>query len=196
MPAPRVPVAPAPAPAEKEWAEDGPQVHPPTRPTTSGRLAGASDSAPACGIDDLSLTLDGWDGVVGNGAVTLTATNMTDHACMLAGWPSIRLIQRKPVALNVVQDTSPGGIGDDGPPPRVILPPRGGADSALWWRGYGTAADTRTPQRLAVRFGAGDWRSVPAVRDRVTTPFDLVDGGEIELGPWRPALPRPPGPPA
>lgn len=179
------------ATASPAWDEGSPQVHPPTTPTTSARVAGATDEAPECGIDDLSLVNDGWDAATGNTWTTVTATNVGDAPCLLGGWPQIRITQGDPLALTV-QQVSTGADGRPAPPKRLVLDPMSGASLTIWWRGYRAAADSDTPQRLSLRVGAGDWRDIPL--DRGPAPFDIVDGGQLELHAWEPTpLPGTPG---
>ena len=67
------------------------------------------------------------------------------------------------------------------------LAPGQGATTSLWWRGYRNAADQRTPQRLILRFGSGDWREIPLDAGAGPAPFDVIAGAEIEIGSWLPA---------
>ena len=63
------------------------------------------------------------------------------------------------------------------------LAPGDTAHLLLYWRGYGAAADTTTPQALDVVPVSGG----ATLRVDVTGPsFDLVDGGELDVGNWLP----------
>jgi hypothetical protein len=54
----------------------------------------------------------------------------------------------------------------------------------MYWRGYSQAADTKTPQTLELLLRPG----VVAVPLSVPAPlFDLIDGGKLQVGNWRPA---------
>ncbi|ATG50649.1 hypothetical protein CFK38_03285 [Brachybacterium vulturis] len=175
----------------------------------SGRTGGAvppseEDTAPAapvleaaglpsCSPESLRLVAAGWDSVSGDSAVTLRATNIGTVPCALQGAPRLTLDQGgEEIALRPepLAHLAPAVRAADG----IGLAPGDTARSRLYWPGYRTAADQRTPQQLTVRIGASEGASpvafapTPSGHDPGPAPFDLkagVEGGAvIEVGPW------------
>ncbi len=179
-------LSPAPSAPLPVWNEGSAQVHPRTLPTAPARLATSADDQRECGIDDLSLANHGWDAATGNTATAITATNVTDQPCLLGGWPQLKLGTTTPTPLTFAR-VSRDAAGQSAPPARLVLAPGQGATTSLWWRGYRNAADQRTPQRLILRFGSGDWREIPLDAGAGPAPFDVIAGAEIEIGSWLPA---------
>ncbi|ASK65750.1 hypothetical protein CFK39_07760 [Brachybacterium avium] len=177
----------------------------------SGRTGGAvppfeEDSAPAapvleaaglptCSPTSLQLVAAGWDSISGDSAVTLRATNVGTVPCALHDAPRLMLEQGgEEIALQPEPLThlDPAVQAADG----IGLAPGDSARSRLYWPGYRTAADQRTPQQLTVRIGAAEGASpvafspTPSGDDPGPAPFDLkagVEGGAvIEVGLWEP----------
>jgi hypothetical protein len=88
-----------------------------------------------------------------------------------------------PVKIGTTSSEQPG-MAFDGQATRVGVAPGHAARASLCWRGFGNAADQKTPQSLEVRLRPG----VAAVPLKVPGPlFDLIDGGELRVGNWLPA---------
>jgi hypothetical protein len=72
----------------------------------------------------------------------------------------------------------------DGHATRVGVAPGQTARLSLYWRGYGAAADSASPQTLDVLLRPGAAVVPVEVPSRL---FDLIDGGELRVGNWLPA---------
>lgn len=159
---------------------------PPPPPATRATPAPAG-GAGTCTLDDLRLTNDGWDAAVGNTWTRVVATNSSGRRCSLSGYPEVRLEQGGPLALTVQRTDDPGRLEPSGAPETarpVGLDPGEGAAFTMWWRGYRTAADQQTPQRLVLRLTSSP-ATADVPLDRSPAPFDVVDGAIVEVGPWR-----------
>jgi hypothetical protein len=93
---------------------------------------------------------------------------------------------RQPLDLSIATTSSESPGGEiDGHATRVGIAPGRAARLVMYWRGYSQAADTTTPQTLEVLLRPG----VAAVPFEVPEPlFDLIDGGELRVGNWLPAV--------
>jgi hypothetical protein len=120
---------------------------------------------------------------MGERTASLSASNGSGSACYLDGFAAVTLRQDgAPLDLRT-GTTSSEQPGRDGRATRVGLAPGDTAHLLLFWRGYGAAADTTTPQALDVVLPSGG----TTVRVDVTGPsFDLIDGGELAVGNWLP----------
>jgi len=139
-----------------------------------------------CSPGDLTMTLDGFDAAMGARAASVMVSNQGESACYLDGFATVRLLQGgQPLKLRIGTTSSEQpGMAFDGHATRVGIAPGHAARASLYWRGYGNAADQKTPQSLEVRLRPG----VAAVPLEVTGPlFDLIDGGELRVGNWLPA---------
>ena len=118
---------------------------------------------------------------MGQRAASLTASNGSGSSCYLDGFATVTLRQGG-VPLDLRSGTtSSGSPGGTAGATRVGLAPGDTAHLLLYWRGYGPAADTTTPQALDVAPVSGG----ATLRVDVTG-FDLVDGGELDVGNWLP----------
>lgn len=141
----------------------------------------------ACGLDELRLSNDGWDAAVGNTGTRVVATNTSGRRCSLSGFAQVRIEQGRPLALTLQQTADPGRLdpsGSTGPPRPVRLDPGDRAAFTMWWRGYRSAADQRTPQRLVLRLPSSP-ATADVPLDHPPAPFDVIDGAIVEIGPWR-----------
>lgn len=141
-------------------------------------------AAPPCGPADVDIAVEVVDRTSGNGWARLRAVNRAALACTLAGAPPLTLDQDGPLPL--VIDHGSDLLPAVDAPAEVRLEPRASAAAQLAWRGYGSAADTTTPQTVHV--GMADGSPVVAVPGRpgFEAPFDVVDGAAMTVGPWQP----------
>jgi hypothetical protein len=141
------------------------------------------DASVACAPEHLTWSATGWDAAMGTRAVSVVATSHADRPCYVEGFPGIALAQG---GRDLRLTTEPGSPSSPGVPEarRVGLAPGGTASFALTWEGYGAAADADTPQELRVTLPGGEPGTVALGTS--PAPFDLVDGGTIRVGPWRP----------
>lgn len=166
---------------------------PPPQPPAAPQPAAPTASAPvdepvvatvACGPQDMAWTATGWDAAMGTRAVTIVATSHAARPCYVDGFAEIAVWQGGR-ALRLT--TEPGSPTSPEAPAarRVALAPGGTARFSLVWKGYGAASDEKTPQELTVTLpGAAEPSRVPLGTH--PAPFDLVDGGTVEVGPWQP----------
>lgn len=162
-------------------------------PSDAGRDAevlsarGLEDCAPA----DLTVEITGWSAAMGDTAAVIGVTNEGAEPCALRGRPHLVLTQGGK-DLELLEDAMPeyresprAGTHED-----IGLPPGSRAEAGLFWRGYGRAADTSTPQQAEVSIGDGDpvrADLLPGAEGHGTTaPFDLVHGAHVEVGRWAP----------
>lgn len=140
-------------------------------------------AAPPCGPADLDIALESFDRATGNGWARLRAVNRATWACTLAGAPPLTLDQDGP--LDLVIDHGSSLLPAVDASTEVRLEPRASAVAQLAWPGYGTAADTTTPQ--TVRVGLADGSVVTALPglQGLEAPFDVVDGAAMTVGPWQ-----------
>jgi hypothetical protein len=141
------------------------------------------DASVACAPEHLTWSATGWDAAMGTRAVSVVARSHADRPCYVEGFPGIALAQG---GRDLRLTTEPGSPSSPGVPEarRVGLAPGGAASFPLIWKGYGAAADGETPQELRVTLAGGEPSGVPLGTS--PAPFDLVDGGTIRVGPWRP----------
>ncbi|SER63081.1 Protein of unknown function [Pedococcus cremeus] len=134
-----------------------------------------------CRAADLRLALTGFDAAMGARVATLEATNLSGRACYVDGFATVALSQGGG-ALDVRSGTtSTSQPGMEGRATRVGLSPHETARAVLYWRGFGAAADTTTPQTLTVTLHPGT-RGQPVTVEPYA--FDLADGGELRVGNW------------
>lgn len=178
------PARPAPDPSLTTAPPRPASTTAPPRPATTGVPAARS-----CAPDDLDVRLVGWDAAMGSTSVGIRARNRSASACAVDGVPVLRLSQGgRELRLTYV----PGSPGDRflGGARRVGIAPGGTADAAVLWRGYRNAADETTPQTLTVAVFPGRPVVVPVDGPGGSVaPFDLVDGGRVEVSGW--AAPTP-----
>ncbi|MBI9114816.1 DUF4232 domain-containing protein [Sanguibacter suaedae] len=166
--------APQAAP-EVRLAGPGPAL--PAPPVSDG-------AAPPCGPADLDIAVEVVDRARGNGWARLRAVNRADRACTLAGAPPLTLDQDGPLLL--VIDHGSELLPAVDAPEEVRLEPRASASAQLAWRGYGTAADTTTPQTIGVGMADGSLVVAAPGPRGFEAPFDVVDGASMTVGPWQP----------
>lgn len=140
--------------------------------------------APPCAPADLDIAIEAFDRATGNGWARLRAVNRADRACTLAGAPPLTLDQDGPLLL--VIDHGSDLLPAVDAPAEVRLEPRASAAAQLAWRGYGTAADTTTPQTVGVGLADGSVVIAPSWLPGFEAPFDVVDGAAMTVGPWQP----------
>jgi hypothetical protein len=174
-PAP-VPSDTSPAPMPEATVIPAPSTTPGTRPTAPSVSADV-----ACGADDLSLTTTGWDAAMGLTAVTVVATNTGGSACYVEGFADITLSQGSDEVRLAVGRSAPLPDGATDPGGRVGIAPGGQARFHVTWDGYRQQADRETPQDLVVKVAESD---VPVELTDGPAPFDVVDGAEVDVGPW------------
>lgn len=181
-------VSPADAPAPDVAVSAPPRAAPPepAAPSPSAAPPAPVQTAVACSPDDLTWGTTGWDAAMGTRAVTVVATNHAAHPCYVDGFADIAIAQG---GHTLRLATEPGSPTEPGAPAaqRVGLAVEGAASFPLVWKGYGAAADQRTPQALTVTLPGADAVTVPLGPD--PAPFDLVDGGTVRVGPWSPRAP-------
>ncbi|WP_258723447.1 DUF4232 domain-containing protein [Cellulomonas sp. NS3] len=141
-------------------------------------------AAPACGPADLDIAVEVVDRTLGNGWARLRAVNRAARACTLAGTPPLTLDQDGPLLL--VIDHGSDLLPAVDAPAEVRLEPRASAAAQLAWRGYGTAADTTTPQTVGVGMADGSFVVAVPGLPGFEAPFDVVDGAAMTVGPWQP----------
>ncbi|WP_433290088.1 DUF4232 domain-containing protein [Pseudonocardia sp. CA-142604] len=171
-----------------------PQLHPaappPQQPTTSSAPAPAPpvEADTPCAPDDLTWSTTGWDATMGSRAVTIVATHHGRRPCYLDGFAAITIAQGgRPLHLVV----EPKSIARPGLPVaarRVGVAPGGTAAFTVFWKGYGAAADHKTPQTLDVVLPGGANPSAVPLGDG-PPPFDVVDGATVHVDAWRPGVP-------
>jgi hypothetical protein len=118
---------------------------------------------------------------MGARVASLEATNSSEQPCYVDGFATVALSQggsRVDVRSGTTSTAQPGVAGQA---TRVGLAPRHTARAALYWRGFGAAADTTTPQTLTVTLHAG---SSGRPVDVEPYAFDLAEGGELRVGNW------------
>ncbi|MFD1516554.1 DUF4232 domain-containing protein [Pseudonocardia yunnanensis] len=168
-----------------------PQLQPATRPPeklpTTSNVPTPTPPVEAdtpCAPGDLTWSTTGWDATMGSRAVTVVATHHGRRPCYLDGFASITITHGgRPLQLVV----EPASIAQPGLPvaaQRVGVAPGGTASFAVFWKGYGAAADQTTPQTLDVVLpGAADPSSVPLSDG--PAPFDVIDGATVHIDAWR-----------
>ncbi|MGI5131147.1 DUF4232 domain-containing protein [Pseudonocardia sp. CA-107938] len=166
---------PVPVPQRRE-----PVVAAPVATTAAGTV----DAAVACAGVDLDWRATEPDAAMGARAVAIVATSHARRPCYLAGAVTITISQG---GHDLRLTTEPDTDATSTPNRRVGLAPAGSASFHLLWNGYGAAADHHTPQELRVTL-AGESRS-STVPLGAPTPFDLIDGGTVRVGPWEPGPP-------
>jgi uncharacterized protein DUF4232 len=174
-----VPETPLPAPAAPSAA--------PAAPEPSADPPAPVDAAVACTAAELTWSATGWDAAMGTRAVTVVAVSHTARPCYVDGFAEIA-IEQGGRALRLT--TEPGSpTGPEVPAARRVGLAEGGAACfPLVWKGYGAAADHGIPQALTVRLpGAAEPSAVPL--GAAPAPFDLMDGGTVQVGPWQPYPP-------
>jgi hypothetical protein len=172
-----------------------PQLHPAAppyenQPTTSSVPAPAPpvEADTPCAPDDLTWSTTGWDATMGSRSVAVVATHHGRRPCYLDGFAAITIAQGdRPLQLVV----EPASIAQPGLPvaaQRVGVAPGGTARFAVFWKGYGPAADQTTPQTLDVVLpGAAGPSAVPLSEG--PAPFDVLDGATVHVDAWRAGLP-------
>lgn len=164
-------------PASDSLVPDAPSTANPT-PTPTRAIARR-----ACKPSDLTLSVGGFDFSLGRRSAWLVASNGSSSACYLDGFATATLLQGGRVMNLTIGTTSSDmpGLASHGQSTRVGLGPGDSARAALFWLGYGVAADTKTPQTLNVVLRPG------AAMVPVTVPlprFELIDGGQLRVGNW------------
>ena len=172
-----------------------PQLHPatppPEKPPTTSSVPTPAPPVEAdtpCAPDDLTWSTTGWDATMGSRAVTVVATHHGRRPCYLDGFAAITIAQGgRPLHLVV----EPASIAQPGLPvaaQRVGVAPGGTASFAVFWKGYGAAADQTTPQTLDVVLpGAAGPSAVPLSEG--PAPFDVIDGATVHIDAWRAGAP-------
>lgn len=165
-----------------------PQEPPPARPTGPPTPSASPTTASPgvrtgrrCSADDVRLGLTGFDAAMGARVATLEAVNLSGSPCYLDGFATVALSRGRSALAVTSGTTSTSQPGMPGRATRVGLAPRGTARAVLYWRGYGAAADTTTPQTLTVTLRPGTSGQRVAVEPWA---FDLADGGELRVGNW------------
>jgi hypothetical protein len=175
---PPAPLLPSPAPPSA--ASRVPTPAPPTPPPVEA-------SAP-CAPADLTWSTAGWEAAMGTRAVTVFATQHGRRPCYLDGFAAITVGQGgRPLQLVV----EPGSIAQPSVPVaarRIGVAPGGTASFAVFWKGYGAAADQTTPQSLSVVLPGAAAPSVVPLNEG-PAPFDVVDGATVHVDAWRAGLP-------
>jgi hypothetical protein len=183
----RTPAAPAPAPAP---APPSASPSPPPVPAPLPTVAPVPppQAADLCDPADLAWSTTGWDAAMGSRAVTVVAAVQGTEPCFVDGFVDVVIAQGgRPLQL-VSRTGFAAASTEPAPAQRVGIAPGGTAVFTLYWEGYGAAADGETPQSLRVAL-AGSAEPVEVPIGPEPAPFDLVDGGTIEIGPWQPGPP-------
>lgn len=162
---------------------------PPAEPspvtTTTAPPPAPVDSQTPCLPGDLTWSTTGWDAAMGSRAVTVVATHHGPHPCYLHGFAGVTLAQGgRPLHLEVI----PGSMSEPGKAPtaqRVGVAPGGTALFALFWKGYGAAADQDTPQTMSVTL-PGTAHSTDVPLGEQPAPFDVVEGATVQVSAWQP----------
>lgn len=144
-----------------------------------------------CAAGDLEVVITGWSAAMGDTAAAIEVTNTGSRPCALRGRPHVSLHQDGE-DLELTVDTLPASRGiDEGKTQEDIgMSPGARAQATLFWKGYGRAADTSTPQQAEITIG--DSGPVPAEflsgvgGHGTAAPFDLVHGAHIEVSGWSP----------
>jgi hypothetical protein len=165
-----------------------PPAEPAPATTTTVPPPAPVDAATPCLRGDLTWSTTGWDATMGSRSVTVVATQHGPHPCYLDGFADVTLAQGgRPLHLDVI----PGSMSEPGKAPtaqRVGVAPGGTAFFALFWKGYGAAADQDTPQALSVTLpGTAGPTDVP-LGER-PAPFDVVEGATVQVSAWKPGRP-------
>jgi hypothetical protein len=185
VPYPEPDTAPLPSPQPHSAAPP-----PEKQPTTSNVPAPPPpvEADTPCAPDDLTWSTTGWDATMGSRAVTVVATYHGRRPCYLDGFAAITIAQGGRPLQVVVE---PASIAQPGLPvaaQRVGVAPGGTASFAVFWKGYGPAADQTTPQTLGVVLpGAADPSTVPLSEG--PAPFDVIDGATVHVDAWRAGAP-------
>jgi hypothetical protein len=146
------------------------------------------DATIACTPDDLVWSTTGWDAAIGIRLVTVVATHRRSAPCYLDGFANITITQGGRALQLVVE---PGSVAEPHKPVtavRIGVAPGGSASFTLYWKPYGAAADQETPQSLAVAL-PGWANRVDVPLSHGPAPFDLLDGGRVQIGAWQPGPP-------
>ncbi|GAA1234094.1 DUF4232 domain-containing protein [Pseudonocardia alaniniphila] len=185
VPHPEPDTTPLPSPPQLQ-----PAIAPEKLPTTSNvpMPTPPVEADTPCAPDDLTWSTTGWDATMGSRAVTVVATHHGRRPCYLDGFAGITIAQGgRPLHLVV----EPASIARPGLPvaaQRVGVAPRGTAAFTVFWKGYGAAADHKTPQTLDVVLPGGANPSAVPLGDG-PPPFDVVDGATVHVDAWRPGVP-------
>ena len=118
--------------------------------------------------------------------MTVVAHNTSAADCYVDGLAGLHLTQRDvDLQLQVTHSTTtPNGAPVVAR--RIGIAPSGRAGFAVLWKGYSQQADGTDPQGLSV-FLDGGVGAVPVDLSTSRNRFDLVDGAEVTIGPWRAA---------
>ena len=158
--------------------EPDPSVEP-TPPPLVAPDAAAIDPA-WCTPEQAWVTSVGGDAAKGHRMMTLRATNVSDVACELNGYPDIAFSDQN--GSELVVDLLQGGsfMTDDAGAAPITLQPGEDAFAALGWNAMAPAgSNVAVTLYLALYPGAS--RSVEPVT------VDIVEGGEVAVTAWEPS---------
>lgn len=144
---------------------------------------------PDCRAEDLSLQVTDWDAAMGKTYAAIVAEGVGTAPCALRGMAQLRLTQGgEPLDLDLrlmEEHRDPAGSGTAY---GIRVDPGSRVRAALYWPGYRTAADQRTPQQAGVLLADGTVAPVPSLDPvggaSMVAPFDVVDGAVLEVGRW------------
>ncbi|WP_162453736.1 DUF4232 domain-containing protein [Phytoactinopolyspora mesophila] len=144
-------------------------------------------SAPACTSAHLDVRYGGSDAATGARYAALRASNVSDGPCAIEGAPGIRFGNADGVAQKdiTIEPYSPGVI-----PARLVVPPGEQILAPLKWRAMSTANDPDVTTTIDVT-AVPDAEPVSldvTEHESSATGLDILDGGDVRLGPWVQAL--------
>ncbi|AEG45408.1 DUF4232 domain-containing protein [Isoptericola variabilis] len=135
----------------------------------------ADERAPSCTGDDLDVSLAGVEAALGTRYASLSARNVSDRPCAVAGFPEVAFLDGDG-ALQEGVDLVP----DRDRAARVVVPVGEEAVAALLWR-----AASGTGRQLTAALEVVPVPGAAPVLVRVgESPLDVVDGSEVRTSPW------------
>lgn len=160
--------------------------------TASSTDASAGAAAPACEAADLSATVTAGEHDLSARTVRITLRHTGRRACLVGGYPDLRLAGAGPPLLTIRSDHAFDGTPVEPPAPaEVTLDPGGSASSLAWWR----PLKPRTDDEQGTRDGTGDLvvvleldgqeRDIPTTVTGADDPaLGLRAGSRVRLEPW------------
>lgn len=157
-------------------------------------------AAPACQPADLDVSILGGDAATGHRALVLGATNVSDAACAVQGYPDLTWRTRARTSLDVRTVPGTSFMAVDPGPVRVVVPAGGQVRAVAGWNASSTAGhhdDLAAQVDVAVLSGAdavaaplsgaGDGSGEGTGQDTPGTTVDILDGSQVEITAWAPA---------
>lgn len=160
----------------------------PTPPAPTGTFPDAAvvKAGTACQPSQLELVAGGTDHALMYREFTVTATNTGSTSCLLAGFASVQFRGTDGSTFWVAEshDLMPEPVPKD--PSPVTVAPGATATVRIGWSGTGAVHGLEQAGEVIMTVTRGS-APAPVQLDPWTLPIDIVDGGTVRIGEWRPA---------